>query len=937
MECLDANQVLDYLDGAARSGSAAVTHLASCADCRVLVAAMARGSSPSDDAAPTSSPARVGRFVIEEVIGRGGMGVVFRAWDPELGRKVALKRVRGGGGDPAAAERARARLVREARALAQLAHPNVVAIHDVGVHDGDVHIAMEHVPGDTLQAWLTGPPSPSPADVQQALLAVGRGLAAAHAAGLVHRDVKPDNILVGRDGRVRLVDFGLVAPTGASSDATDGEVAALAAGSPELTATGAAVGTPAFMSPEQRAGKVADAASDQWSFAVTACLALAGSRPELVSGVAVPPPGLTAPVRAVLGRALAMEPDARHPSMDALVSALEQAFAPRRRGRPLVTAAGVALVAAAATITWVAWPAPSAVSACAAADLEPVWSPAVAQAVTARLRASRHPAGDDVATRVTAALDRHAAAWIAARTALCRDDGAGRGRSDERAARGRCLDRARVRLATIARVLTADALDPAAVDAARAAVAELDPPSACDDGAALVVAERGAPTDPAAVARDARIAEAATLVSLGQNDDAAELAAAVAADAMAANDERRAARARFQEATALAMNGRLGDAEHAVRDAISRAARAGDDATVADGWVGLLVVLGELGRFDEAQALLSVAEAAVARTGDEPHRVLDLLEAHASVAGWVHDYAPAVARYDRAFAPAAAALGDDDIYVIEAALTCAELLMYVGRTADAAGLVARARASAGRVLGEDHLVFIDAERMTGVVLLEEGRAGEARRHFARVSAWADAIDPGHHYAYYGHYGLASAWLDEGELAHATAAFERAREAAVAGGGARDYRVSIALGSLGDVAWRRGELAAAEAAWAEALSIRREREGPGHVTAHALSALGGIVIARGELARARAPLEEAVTMYVAAGAAPDPADVALARIRLARALWAVDRARALGELRLAADVLGTDLEAPPPPTPSDAVALHRWLREVCGTRVCDKHP
>ena len=374
------------------------------------------------------------------------------------------------------------------------------------------------------------------------------------------------------------------------------------------------------------------------------------------------------------------------------------------------------------------------------------------------------------------------------------------------------------------------------------------------------------------------------------------------------------------------------------QDAIAWAARAGDDATVAHGWVGLLVLLGELGRLDEARALVPVAETAVARAGDEPHRVLDLLEAHASVAGWTHDHAPAVARFDRVFAPAAAALGDDDVYVIEAALTCAELLLFVGRVDEAAALAARARASAARVVGEHHLISIDAERVTGLVLLEQRRPAEARAHLARVSAWADAVDPGHHYAYYGHYGVAASWRDEGQLERAAEELERARRAAIAGGGARDYRVSIALGSLGDVAWQRGDLAAAEAAWTEALSIRREREGPGFVTAHALSTLGGIRLARGKLAEARTLLDEAVAMYAVAvaGEVADPATVAFARVRLARALWPVDRARALDEARAATTVLAPALAAPPPSTPltpPDVVTLHRWIREVCAAHDC----
>jgi serine/threonine-protein kinase len=278
--------------------------------------------------------ARVGRFYVLHKLGEGGMGVVYVGYDEALDRRVALKLLHRGA---ATSEW----LKREGQALGRLAHPHVVGVHEIGEHEGRVFLAMELVEGPTLRAWLAETPRPF-LEIASLFVQAGRGLAAAHAAGLVHRDFKPENVLVAKDGRARVVDFGIAAlavaeartePTLAPSSAP-GESPSLLA-SP-LTQAGSLVGTPAFMAPEQLRGERATPASDQWAFAVALYRAAYGSRPfpvddfvELLRHVAerppAPPPrvaGVPAWLAPIVLRALEKEPAARFPSMDAMIAEL---------------------------------------------------------------------------------------------------------------------------------------------------------------------------------------------------------------------------------------------------------------------------------------------------------------------------------------------------------------------------------------------------------------------------------------------------------------------------------------------------------------------------------------------------------------------------------------------------------------------------------------
>jgi len=367
--CANAEALGALLDGqlSATERAQLVDHAAGCEQCRAVIAMfvdapVGPGREPTLDARAVGevddvfAPGEhVGRYVIEQRIGVGGMGVVYAAIDSELQRRVAVKLLRRAR-DGELGTRGRDRLLREARSLAKLSHPNVVTVFDVGAWGTQLYIAMELVDGGNLSAWLRSAPR-STREILDRLREAGAGLAAAHAAGVVHRDVKPDNILVGNDGRARMTDFGL-ARSGGEQDVASALAAGIEVSDQPLTRTNALVGTPVYMAPEQLAGKSADARSDQWSFCATLYEAVTGIRPFAVgdlesrrsaiagSAIAQPARGRRVPrwVRRIVMRGLAADPDARWPSVAAIVDALVRI--PRRR-RALFAVAGVAAIAAA--------------------------------------------------------------------------------------------------------------------------------------------------------------------------------------------------------------------------------------------------------------------------------------------------------------------------------------------------------------------------------------------------------------------------------------------------------------------------------------------------------------------------------------------------------------------------------------------------------------
>nr|WP_255216494.1 serine/threonine-protein kinase [Pseudenhygromyxa sp. WMMC2535] len=285
------------------------------------------------------APVCVGRYTIIGTLGAGGMGIVYVARDEQLDRRVALKLLRRSDDD----DEASVRLQREAMAMARLSHPNVVTVHEVGRYQEQIFVAMEFVSGTNLRAWLAAEPR-GWREVVAAFVQAGEGLAAAHGAGLVHRDFKPDNVLFGDDGRVRVADFGLAHAMDAAAeevatlapDVSDETISAISL-DVQLTKTGSLLGTPAYMAPEQFGGGRGDTRSDQFSFCVALWEGLYGRRPfaapnfvalsqKIMSG-AVDEPGEGGPevpawLRAVVLRGLSADPDQRWPSMRALLDAL---------------------------------------------------------------------------------------------------------------------------------------------------------------------------------------------------------------------------------------------------------------------------------------------------------------------------------------------------------------------------------------------------------------------------------------------------------------------------------------------------------------------------------------------------------------------------------------------------------------------------------------
>jgi tetratricopeptide (TPR) repeat protein/predicted Ser/Thr protein kinase len=495
----------------------------------------------------SAAPAKVGRYLLLGKTGDGGMGVVYAAYDPELHRKVALKVLH----PQQQHDRAHERLIAEARALAKLDHPNIVKVHDVLPHGDHIVLVMEWVEGDTLAAWQRATPR-SWREVLPVYVQAAQGLAAAHGVGVIHRDFKPANAILGTDGRVRVLDFGLARPVGGDDDAPAPAAAnrGVAAGSVDqtwpsgLTATGALVGTLAYAPPEQLEGSPATPASDQFSFAVSLHHALEGVAPFSGGDVAsrfaairagelaLASDGRAVPawLRTALARSLAASQDERFPSMQAVIAAFTR---PRgwRRWRAPATLSALTAIAVVAVATRQGASDPLAPCDGGVGDIDPVWNTANRARVGAAFDAIHAPWVGETRDRVVHGLDDYRARWIDLHRDACLAHRRGAQSETLLDRRMLCMQRHLVDLQSA--VSAVSQIEGATAVHAVDVVVRMPALEECADVERLQ-AER--PPPPLPVQRDVasvreRLSQASALDRIGRNVEAIALATRASADA----------------------------------------------------------------------------------------------------------------------------------------------------------------------------------------------------------------------------------------------------------------------------------------------------------------------------------------------------------------------------------------------------------------------
>ncbi|WP_244238635.1 protein kinase domain-containing protein, partial [Corallococcus terminator] len=781
---------------------------------------------------------QVGRYLLLRPLGQGGMGVVYAAYDPDLDRKVALKLLRPDGNSDS--DVARARLLREAQAMARISHPHVIPVFDVGVWGAQVFLAMELIDGGTLGQWLKQAPR-SWREVLEVYLAAGRGLVAAHAVGLVHRDFKPANVLVDRRGRVCVTDFGLARQVGTGPG--DGEdVTGPVAGSlpmerrmldAPITLTGAVMGTPQYMSPEQVLGAAPDASTDQFSFCAALYYALYGQRPfdtERMQALRIPAdlsgpqaPSILEPprdsrvpawVRQALMRGLSLRPEERFPTLSALLEALGQEQRRTRRRRAWAVA-GVG-----ATVLAVAGGALHQQSrVCAGADalMAEVWSPEQHRRLEQSFVATGSPLATDMAARVAGALDAYADAWSRQRTDACEATRVS-GTQPEALMVERvvCLERRRNDARAVVALLST--ADRPLVEKALSSVNALPSLGECADVAALGE-QQHLPEDPAKRAEverlEAKLSQVKVLVDGGRLTQARDELRPLVEGVQATGYAPLRARLHLQQGWMREQLGESKEAATSLRQAAFDAEEGRSDRLKVLILNRLLYVEEGQKHFEQAEVWSGFADATLRRMGGDAGLEAEVRINQGNLASAKGDLPRARALFDEAQAKAesvlpeghplraritflqgglATRMGDAarGVRLLTRALAQTEaavgplhpdtarrhdaLSWALRETGDAAGALAHARASVEirkTLLGPHTLPVAEGLDEVGMCLLALGRFDEALRVYEEALAMKRQVAPDDESLQYSHDGVGQALLGLGRAKDAIAPLRRA--------------------------------------------------------------------------------------------------------------------------------------------------------------------
>lgn len=836
MSCPSAEQLAEFATGSGESREAVERHLDTCSDCRRVVAEVAglestraAGSGPASPLAPLAKGTLVGRYEVQSVAGAGGMGVIYAAHDPTLNRSVALKLVRPGRMLDGAA-----RLLAEAKVMARLAHPDVLPVFDAGSFGDEVFIAMEWVDGQTLRGWLASKQR-TWREVLEVFVHAGRGLAAAHAAGVIHRDFKPENVLVGRDGRVRVSDFGL---------------ARLLEGSGVGGVT--AAGTLAYMAPEQRTGGAITPAVDQYSFGVALTEALGKDSPRWLKQVAA--------------RARQEAPSKRFGSMNELLRALH----PPASKRWLLAALPLLLV-----IAWFATR-PDAETLCAGSDtkIDAVWNATRRQQLLSN--------SDPAFARVAELLDGYSRRWRSARREACLATHLHHEQSEQVLdLEMSCFQQQLSGVDALLNSLSKPGNAAKAIEATQQAISI----QRCTDVALLTAASGGVLDDDSKQRSSAlreRMARVKQLLILGPFQQAGEDAAQLVTDAKAIGIKAVEAEAQLLHAQALLqLRSRPEDAA-GIEAALDEAVLAGTESKypqlVVEAWLERLRLCTQDGRFDEGVKHERMATAHLQGLGVAPWLQARHDQLHAALLMRLNRGAEALTVYEHG-QEMARLLPEAETARLRADLTAGEALarIVIDDLAGARARLLEAVKLGKAAYGERYSRLAEYTYNLGGIDQQLGRFESALAAYDEAGAiWGAA------------YGPATPRLGVVETSRADVlsllarhdeafeALQRAKDLFTKAGLQKEYFFLRVLCAEGDLQRRRGNLEASARAFTEGLAIAATAKGQFPFDAPACAvAFSHTLIAQHRYAEAREKLA-----FAEPPLATSP--VRLAGVRIARA-------------------------------------------------------